>query len=420
MKAFVCLLLLALFVGQSVAGREDDRRDDKDRRRKFEDLKLGDPREIFRSEGGRIHEWDPRSNPAMCDAEIGARKLILETNGLAVPFYKDSPVLSIIVRGSAKVGVINPLADKIIDRSTVFHVRAGDAIALPRGTASWIFNDGQERTEVLEVAETRNSAQCGRFKVFLLAGGKKENYASVLHGFSKQILSHAFDVEEQIVDSMLEGNGVAIIKVDEKRKMSLPGNTHSNNIFIDYVYRWSHLQPDVRVRDAGELRLLNSFKLPILKKLNMGAAYLKMEAGALTAPGWIQNAHKVMYVERGDGRVQVARDSGEQALDEPVQEGSLVIVPANHPSAKLAGKQGLNYYSIFTNDQPIESYMAGRNSVYRGIPRQVLSSAFQIDEKTQQQLEDARSEDAYIFPPRKESQPKRHGQSILDTLVGAF
>ncbi|XP_002988282.2 legumin B [Selaginella moellendorffii] len=445
-KLFVLALALAVLALDVHARREGDRqhhdRESSDRRQQrqaFRDLKPRKPREIFRSEGGRIEEYDAGDYRALCDAEFGVKRVTVEPNGLVLPGYKDSHVLLTVMEGRLRAGIVSPFTDKVTEKS-VFELKKGDTMAIPRGFAAWLFNDGNQRARFLDVADTTTSCECGRFKVFHLAGSDEQESErsprrrresqdestgnSLLHGFSKEILAQAWGVDESIVQRLREGQkGSQIIKVDEQQRRSLPSVTNSG-IYMDFVYRLGDSQPDVYVPRGGELRQLNSMKMPILKELGLSAACYQLKSGALTAPAWAHNAHKVIYVNEGRGRIEVVRENGEQAVEADMDEGSLLVVPANYPSAKLAGNEGLDFAVIYKTHLPIESYLAGRNSVYKGVPRSVMSSALQIDEQLQQKLEDRRAEEAYIFP-RRERQPRRGGEEersyqFVENLVRVF
>ena len=55
--------------------------------------------------------------------------------------------------------------------------------------------------------------------------------------------------------------------------------------------------------------------------------------------------------------------------------------------------------------RPTISFLAGRNSVYHGIPRQVLASAFNVEQGTLKQL--GRDEEVIFPPPSRKSRSRR-------------
>lgn len=71
---------------------------------------------------------------------------------------------------------------------------------------------------------------------------------------------------------------------------------------------------------------------------------------ALYAPSYAWNADVLIYVTKGNGRIQIT-GSEEQLLDSDVREGSLVVVPQFHPDIIKASKNGLEFVAIATSDQ---------------------------------------------------------------------
>ena len=61
--------------------------------------------------------------------------------------------------------------------------------------------------------------------------------------------------------------------------------------------------------------------------------------------------------------------------------------------------------------RPSISFLAGRNSVYHGIPKEVLAAAFNVDRQT---LEELGRDEEIIFPPydarKEESRTRSHSQ----------
>ncbi|KAM1454573.1 hypothetical protein ACFX13_004131 [Malus domestica] len=89
---------------------------------------------------------------------------------------------------------------------------------------------------------------------------------------------------------------------------------------------------------------------------------------------------------RGSARVQVVNENGNPILDDQVQEGQLFIVPQNHGVITQAGNEGFEYIAFKTNDNAMISTLAGRTSILRALPLEVLANAYQIQRQQAHQL----------------------------------
>ncbi|KAJ7298410.1 hypothetical protein O6H91_19G052400 [Diphasiastrum complanatum] len=402
MKTGQALILLLVICVSSVWGRhERDRERGRERYRYFRDLEPREPREEYRSEGGSIESW-AEDYEALKNANLGAARITLNPRSLALPYYGDVDFVKFITRGSGRLGIIPPFGDRAIQHN-VYKLKRGDVVAIPKGTPTWLYNDGDEEMEIVTVADTSTATQPGRFGTFLLAGGKDKGPGSVLQGFSEEILAKAWNVEKDTVSELLESqNGTVFIKVLEG--IEFPDSSDDyNGYFKEFIYHLHAADPDVKVRDGGELRLVTSDKFPVLRIVHLGLSCTKLRPKALFAPSWSHNAHEVIYVVNGSARIQIVGYNGEQALDTRVREGSLVVIPRFFPATKLAGNDGFAYVSFHSNERPINSFLAGRNSVYKGIPEQVVARAFNIDDKFEKDIRERRKDEAIIFPPSSKS-----------------
>lgn len=118
-----------------------------------------------------------------------------------------------------------------------------------------------------------------------------------------------------------------------------------------------------------------------------------MLQNAIYSPHWNLFAHEIFYVIRGSARVQVVNDNGEAILDDEVREGQLFIVPHNHAVLqKAVDNQGFEYIAFKTQDNAVINTMAGRTSVLRALPDNVLANAYQISQEEARMLKYKRQE----------------------------
>jgi hypothetical protein len=75
---------------------------------------------------------------------------------------------------------------------------------------------------------------------------------------------------------------------------------------------------------------------------------------ATEGPILFTDAHQMIYVIDGRGKVEVSRGSRDRSKNESivsfdVQQGSVFVIPELCPSIKLASHEGLSFVSILTS-----------------------------------------------------------------------
>ncbi|CAI5508179.1 unnamed protein product [Closterium sp. Naga37s-1] len=230
---------------------------------------------------------------------------------------------------------------------------------------------------------------------FHLMGAQKEEFGSILHGFSmgceegggaaaaggplsKDLLAQAWGVEEGEVQQLLAAQQESVfVKVTPQLRAELEnygegeeeeigeaedeedieeaewseeegidegndqphvgkGAKRSVSIFTDFTYNLEARQPDIYVKRGGNMTVANGYKLPAFRKVGFAVARFSLEGNAMTTPRWLANAAAMLYVTKGKGRVEIAYPDGRQALRHDVKEGDFVVVPASYPHAAVA------------------------------------------------------------------------------------
>ncbi|KAI5080515.1 hypothetical protein GOP47_0003698 [Adiantum capillus-veneris] len=323
-------------------------------------IELGHAQELLRSKGGRLRVWSEQID-VIRNIRIGVSELDLEEDGLLVPHYMDVDKIAYVLQGCGVMGAVISEFQRIYIR----RVQKGDVVALPKGTIYWWYNEGNERHRVLCAGDTTLGVNPGRFHQFGLAGAKCPRFGSLLHGFRHDTLATAWGVDEKTARSLLDNqNEAGIIKVQQKiRFPELPrggrqyeelednlqykDHTSGRAYFEELKYSIRAEHPDYYVRDGGWFNLVTCQKLPALAQVGFSAMRVSLEKNAMCAPALC---------------------------------ATLI--------------------SCFT---PSTSFLGGRNSVYRGVPMQVIAAAFNVDEDT---LSDLGRDQEIIFPPR--SHGERH------------
>ncbi|CAI5531656.1 unnamed protein product [Closterium sp. Naga37s-1] len=381
-------------------------------------------------------------------ADVGAAMITVESQSLALPSYSDSGQVGYVLSGEAMAGLLSPMGAP----TTVRRLREGDAFVIPRGWARWVWNNGQQPLRIVSLADTSKGPSAGRYTAFHLMGAQKERFGGILHGFSRDLMAQAWDVEEKDVQQLLEAQKeTSFVKVTPQLRAELEklvnsheqaavldeeeieeeeeeegndqphygkGAKRSVSIFADFTYNLKARQPDIYVKRGGTVTMANGYKLPAFRKVGFAVARFSLEGNAMTAPRWLANAAAMVYVTKGKGRVEIAYPDGRQALRHDVKEGDFVVVPASFPHAALAYGEGLECIAMIPKSRPQAGFLAGANSVFRMLPASVQRAAFNADEKLLEKLRATRQSEFGILPPRKSKGEEEEMPVLIEQVVG--
>nr|CAA90643.1 legumin; 11S globulin [Welwitschia mirabilis] len=138
---------------------------------------------------------------------------------------------------------------------------------------------------------------------------------------------------------------------------------------------------EVYVAGGGRMNTVNRQKLASLRFVKLAADRVSLRPGAMFAPSWVTNAHRVIYVTRGRGFVQIIGDNGNQVFSGEVREGQFLVIPQQCPAVKEASSNdNFEWVAFLTHDTPVREKLAGVTSLIDGLPREVLAAAFGVDE----------------------------------------
>ncbi|XP_059288766.1 13S globulin basic chain-like [Lycium ferocissimum] len=112
----------------------------------------------------------------------------------------------------------------------------------------------------------------------------------------------------------------------------------------------------------------------------------------MIAPHWYNNAHSIIYITRGESRIQVVDHRGESVLDDQVREGQYIVVPQNYAIVKQAGNEGCEFIAFNSNDNAMINTLSGRTSAVWGLPVDVIANAYQISRDEARRLKFNREE----------------------------
>ncbi|MCO5561255.1 hypothetical protein L7F22_014876 [Adiantum nelumboides] len=165
----------------------------------------------------------------------------------------------------------------------------------------------------------------------------------------------------------------------------------------DFGYQLEKAHRDIVHPRAGQLTVVNGYKLPVLKLLDMSLGCLKLQRRATKAPGWLTNADHMIYCIRGHARVQVVWPSGKMACDVEMKKGRGTVCSSG--------------------TRPISMHLTGKDSVFNMIKPEVRMGAFKISEELDKREENSRRHTAILLPPHERS-PRDGEFGDEEVLVG--
>ncbi|KVI12373.1 hypothetical protein Ccrd_009208 [Cynara cardunculus var. scolymus] len=321
----------------------------------------------------------------------------------------------------------------------------GDIIAIPAGAVHWTYNDGNQDVVAVSINDLNNPANQLDMqpRPFYLAGGSASqsstpwqqgkgsqqqgsfNFQNIFSGFDTELLAEAFNSDPQIVRAMQESrNRGLIVTVQQPMQFITPDEQQQGQSRQQQAGRGGGLngleeticsekllynldsqrEADVYSRQAGKLNYVNQHKLPVLAYLDLSAEKGYLQPNALFSPHWAVNNHAILYVLRGNARVQIVSNSGQTVLDQQVNRGDIVVVPQFFATTAQAGESGFEWVAFKTNRSPMKSPVAGYTSVFRALPLEVITNAYQISPSQAQNLKTNRETESMLFSPQWTSQ----------------
>ncbi|KAF3436148.1 hypothetical protein FNV43_RR23240 [Rhamnella rubrinervis] len=319
-------------------------------------------------------------------------------------------------------------------------VREGDIIAIPAGVAYWTYNQGDQQLVAVHFLHTDNEDNQldQNPRRFYLAGnpedefnqqqsrqgrsqqrreqGQQGNGNNVYSGFDTKLLADSLNIDEDTAEKIQcrNDNRRNIIRVQGQLDLVNPRRSQQERqeeqrlqqelqqerqqqgrrngleeTFCSARLKENIADPsraDVFSPQAGRISTVNNFNLPILRSLGLSAERGFLYRNGIYTPHWNINAHSVIYAIRGRARVQVVDDNGNNLFDNELREGQVLTVPQNFAVLKKASNEGFEWVAFKTNENAKISPLAGRISVLRALPDDVVSNVFQLSRDEAKQV----------------------------------
>ncbi|EAY85208.1 hypothetical protein OsI_06570 [Oryza sativa Indica Group] len=331
------------------------------------------------------------------------------------------------------------------EHQKIHQFRQGDVVALPAGVAHWFYNDGDASVVAIYVYDINNSANQlePRQKEFLLAGNNNrvqqvygssiEQHSSqnIFNGFGTELLSEALGINtvaakrlqsqnDQRGEIVHVKNGLQLLKPTLTQQQEQAQAQYQEVQYSEQQQtssRWNGLEENfytikarVNIENpsradsynprAGRISSVNSQKFPILNLIQMSATRVNLYQNAILSPFWNVNAHSLVYMIQGQSRVQVVSNFGKTVFDGVLRPGQLLIIPQHYAILKKAEREGCQYIAIKTNANAFVSHLAGKNSVFRALPVDVVANAYRISREQARSIKNNRGEEHSAFTPR--------------------
>ncbi|KAJ1691696.1 hypothetical protein LUZ63_015851 [Rhynchospora breviuscula] len=342
------------------------------------------------------------------------------------------------------------------EHQKVHRFKQGDIIALPAGVTYWCYNDGDVAMVSVQVYDASNTANqlVPWERRFFLAGRHQRPQRmyqyeteqqtlepgqlrgnSIFTGFDTQMLAEALGVNIELARQLQSQNdprgemvfvkqGLQMLMPTRSQEMqqqefeeSVPGlqqygegmwgpyNTTNglDEMFCTMKIRSNIDRPsqaDYFNQRGSRVAIVNSQKLPIMNIVQMSATRVVLQKNMMITPYWHMNCHSLMYVTGGQGRVQVVNHRGQTVFDSQMRQGQILLIPQNFAVLKRASpNQMFHWVSFNTNHNAMISQMVGKNSVFRGMPLQVLMHSYRLSMEQARVLKFRRQHEMTILGP---------------------
>uniref|UniRef100_A0A0E0JZG5 Cupin type-1 domain-containing protein n=1 Tax=Oryza punctata TaxID=4537 RepID=A0A0E0JZG5_ORYPU len=375
--------------------------------------------------------------------------------GMALPGCPETSVRSPFEQQMATTSEDQSTSQKMMDEHQQLHqFHQGDVIAVPAGVAHWLYNNGDSPVVAFTVIDTSNNANQldPTRREFFLAGKPRSSWQqqpylyqteqlsrnqNIFAGFSSDLLSEALGVSKQTVLRLqgLRDKRGAIIRVENglralqsslqvepvreeqtqaylTTKQLQPTWSRSggacgqqnglDEIMCAFKLRKNINNPqssDIFNPHGGRIARANSQNFPILNVIQMSATRIVLQNNALLTPHWTVNAHTVIYVTAGQGRIQVVDHSGRSVFDGELHQQQILLIPPNFAVAVKARREGFAWVSFKTNHNAIDSQIAGKASILRALPIDVVANAYRLSREESRRVKFNRGDEMAVFAP---------------------
>lgn len=131
-----------------------------------------------------------------------------------------------------------------------------------------------------------------------------------------------------------------------------------------------------------------------------------MVQDALFVPHYNLNANSIIYALQGKARVQIVDCSGKRVFDGEMEEGQALTVPQNYAVAARSMSEHFLYVTFKTSEKAMMATLAGRTSVIRAWPVEVVAQSYQIKTEQARQVK-YKNLFSFLVPPQQSGAERR-------------
>nr|CAA91187.1 vicilin [Matteuccia struthiopteris] len=355
-----------------------------------ESFVLEKPIKVIKTEAGELRMLPQAGiNSELVRQRLGLGFLSLEPKALLIPQYIDADCLFLVHEGRGQLSWVEEGDVQEVD------VEEGDVFEIESGTVFYMLNqDEGQRLSIFSIYDTATVFNDQMFHSFFVAGGQKPK--TILSGFDEDVLATVFKAHADEVGDMLSSQTQGPIIYFSGRNESKRGDAAGLGLgksLTDMLDRYIGLPTDSGKKpynlfkekadfgnDYGSTTTIHGKDFKLLKALNKGVFLVRLKAGAVLAPHWNPRATEIALVTKGEGETQIVYPNGSAAATQRVSEGSVFFVPQNFPMCQIASQSGsFEFMGFTTSSRPNRpQFLAGSNSVLKGIEAEVLASSFNI------------------------------------------
>ncbi|CAN6297486.1 unnamed protein product [Urochloa humidicola] len=327
-----------------------------------------------------------------------------------------------------------------------FCVREGDVLVIPAGAVVYSANTDESRwfrvVMLLNPVSTK-----GRFEEFYPIGGESpESFFSV---FSDDVLQAAFNTRREEWKQVFEKQSKGEIttaseeQIRELSKSCSRGGRHGGGESMWDIKPSSLTSKRPRhSNDHGRHYEITGDDCPQLKALDIEVGLANISRGSMMAPSYSTHATKLAIIVEGNGYFEMAcphlssgdrsssprrrerehgssRERGREEEEEEereggqtksrgykqvrsrIKEGSVIVIPAGHPTTLVAGDdKNLAVLCFGINAQHDEKvFLAGSNSLLRQMDEQAKKLAFGAEKEKVDRVIGAQSDAVFLRGP---------------------
>ncbi|KAJ3687053.1 hypothetical protein LUZ61_016217 [Rhynchospora tenuis] len=293
--------------------------------------------------------------------ESVCRVVILEPRGLLLP-YNNAPSLMYIVQGRGFIGTVFPGCPETFqpfqqqsekeqfpmgseswrqqrtrdEHQRVHRFKQGDIIALPAGVTYWCYNEGDVAMVSVQVYDASNTAN---------------QLVPWERGLQMLMTTRGQEMQQQEFEEAMQG--------------------------------WQQYSQST----GAQYNITNG--------LDEMFCTIKIRSN-IDRP-----SHADYFNQRGSRRVQVVNHRGQAVFDGQLRQGQILLITQNFAVLKKASEREMfHWVSFVTNSNHLGSQIAGKSSVFQGMPFQVLMHSYRLSLEQARVLKFGRQDETIVFSPR--------------------